>query len=88
MRIKKAPSIAWRKIEGRAFVIEAATSTLHELNEPGTFLWEMINKGTDIEEMVKRTVREYSICDRTARKDIMNFVDRLSKAGMIENKRQ
>jgi len=40
--IVKASHLAARVIEGRAFIINTKTSTLHELDEVGTFIWKLI----------------------------------------------
>ena len=42
--IVKTNHLAARVIEGKAFIINTKSSTLHELDETGTFIWKLIEK--------------------------------------------
>ena len=52
-----------------------------QLNETGAFLWERLEKGTDVDTLVKAIMDSFeSIDEVTARKDIEGFLDEVSVA--------
>lgn len=55
------------------------------VNETGHLLWEMLEKGTTVGEMVQKMMEEYGIGvdEETARIDIQNFVNALKKREML-----
>ena len=54
------------------------------LNDSGAFLWKQLEKGTDIDGMVKALLGEYDVDEKTARKCSVDFVKKLEDAGCIE----
>lgn len=54
------------------------------LNDSGAFLWKELEKGTDIDGMVKALLSEYDVDEKTARKCSEDFVKKLNEAGCIE----
>ena len=55
------------------------------VNETGHLLWEMLEKGTTVDEMVTKMMEEYGIGvdEETARIDIQNFLNALKKREML-----
>ncbi len=52
-----------------------------QTNETGAFYWNMIEKGTTLEEMVKATLERFEDLDEpTARQDIQEFLESISPA--------
>lgn len=54
------------------------------LNDTGAFIWERLEKGTEIPEIVDGLLSEYSTDRVTAENAVTQFVEKLKKAGMIE----
>lgn len=77
-KLKKG--LAYRKIEGEMFVVDAAESRLHELNGPAALIWEGLAAGRDRERIVSSIVEEYETDAKTARADLDAFMDELLKA--------
>ena len=55
------------------------------VNETGHMLWEMLEKGTTVDEMVQKMMEEYGIGvdEETAREDILHFINELVKRGVL-----
>ncbi|AUG57179.1 PqqD family protein [Acetivibrio saccincola] len=54
------------------------------LNETGAFLWEQLAEEKNLEELVENFTKEYDVDEATARKDIMEFVEKLKDADLID----
>ncbi len=54
------------------------------LNESGAFLFNLMEKETTKEELIKAMLKEYKIDEATAKKDIEIFIERLNKTGIVE----
>ncbi|MCB4790943.1 MAG: PqqD family protein [Elusimicrobia bacterium] len=84
MVIKISPHIAYRTIENKAYIINTQTSTLHELDEIGTFLWELLCKAGSAEILSRKLFDTYDIVSyEQAQKDVADFIDELSSKGLI-----
>lgn len=53
------------------------------LNETGAFLWRLLEKGADEEQLKKELLAEYDVDEQTAEKDIRTFVEKLEKANLF-----
>ncbi len=54
------------------------------LNETGAFLWEQLAEEKNLEELVENFIKEYDVDEATAKKDIMEFVEKLKDADLID----
>lgn len=54
------------------------------LNSTGKFLWELLEKGSDEEELVKALVAEYDADEETARRDVKAFVKKAVLSNLVE----
>ena len=57
---------------------------LMTLNQSGVLIWNMLEKGAEIEEIVNMIVSEYSIDETTAKKDVNEIIDQMKVKGLIE----
>lgn len=87
MKIKK--DFILKKIAGSYIVVpvrqEAVDfSGIIKLSESGAFLWEILEKGAEKEELVAKLLDEYLVDEATAQTDVDRFIDRLKEAGLLE----
>lgn len=54
------------------------------LNDSASFFWQLMQKDTDVEQMVKRTTEEYEVSEDKAKEDIENFISLLKENNLIE----
>ena len=78
-----------REIAGNHVILPwgAATVDLNgmlKINSTGAFLWNTLEKGSDIEGLVDALVTEYEIDRELANSDVRAFVERLKEFGCIE----
>jgi len=80
MKIKK--DLAYRRIAGELFVVDAAKSELHELNGPAALIWEGLAAGKTSERIVSDLAAEFEVDRVTAGSDLEAFIKELHKAGL------
>lgn len=54
------------------------------LNETGVFLWELLSKGAEKEDLYNAILSEYDVDEDTAKKDVDDFLLRLESKKVIE----
>lgn len=53
------------------------------LNESGMFLWSILEKGAEKNDLLKAMLSEYDIDEATASADIDRFLSKLEEAGIV-----
>ena len=84
MEFKIKSKLAFRKIDGIFFIVDAGKETLHELNELGSFTWNMIIKKKNTKEIVKKISEEFEVSAAQAKKDFDNFINKLEEKGLLQ----
>ena len=87
MKIKEGFLI--RKVGEQAVVVSVGEATkifngMIRLNDTGEFLWNILIKGAEKEELVDALVEEYEVDRKKAGEDVERFISTLSKPGIIE----
>jgi len=85
MRYKRAKHTAWRTISGQAFIVNTKTSTLHELNDVGTAIWECLRRPVTLDDISRHLVDVFETTLPEARKDTDDFLRQLTKTGLIDH---
>ena len=78
-----------RTIAGSHIIVPVGSASVDfngmiSLNDSAAFLWKQIEKGAEIEDLVKALLNEYEVDEDTARTCSVNFVEKLKEAGCIE----
>ena len=87
MKIKD--SFVLREVANTWIVLPLEAETVNfsgmlTLNNSGVMLWKLLEKGADKETLVSALTDEYDVSEEQARTDVDSFIDRLSKAGCLE----
>ncbi|MBN1621403.1 MAG: PqqD family protein [Endomicrobiales bacterium] len=84
MKIRRTPHVAYRIISGQAFVVNTKNSTLHELDEVGTFIWKLIKGTGESSKIVNKVYKNYEVDRKKAQDDVMEFLSQLKEKGLID----
>jgi len=79
--IKKG--LAFRRIAGELFIVDAAGSKLHELNGPAAVIWEGLAAGKSESAIAAAVTAEFETDEATALADLRAFAAELRAAGLI-----
>ncbi len=82
MKLKK--NLAYRKIDGKIFIVDMKTSMLHSVNEIGSLIIDLLQKNYNFNEIAQKIVQEYDVNIEDVILDIKNFVSILREKKLIE----
>ena len=82
MKIKK--DLAFRRMAGEVFIVDAAKAEMHELNGPAALIWEGLAAGKTEKDTVSAIMSEFEIEEKNAGADLENFVKELKKTGLLQ----
>ena len=83
MIVTKAPTTAWRMIEGEAVILSMETKVLRGLNPVGSRIWELIDGQRSVEEVTGLIVKEFHVTPEDAAQDVRGFVQELLQRGLV-----
>lgn len=85
MRLK--PGFIMRTVAGQIVVLpsgdELDLNMMITLNDTGKFLWERLEVGAEVEELVSALLAEYDVDEATARAGVERFVAKLNENGFL-----
>lgn len=87
MKIEK--EFVLREIAGDYILVPVGNTALEfngliTVNEVGAFLWGRLKKDTTREKLIQDTLEEYEVDQETVIKDVNEFLNHLSEAGIIQ----
>jgi len=85
MNVKIKKELAFRRIAGEVFIVDAAKAEMHELNGTAALIWEGLAAGKTEKAIVSAIMSEFEIEEKTARADFADFVKELEKAGLLSS---
>jgi hypothetical protein len=82
--IARSHEIAARKLDGEMMIMSVRDSTLFNLNEVGTIIWQAADGATSLEEIVAQKICvEFEVEPDEAFKDAEAFVRELAEHGIM-----
>jgi len=82
--IARSREIAARELDGEMMIMSARDSTLFNLNELGTIIWQAADGATPLEDIVAQTVcLQYAVERDEALHDAEAFVRELAEHGIM-----
>jgi hypothetical protein len=73
-----------REVDGKLIGLDLRSSRYFSLNPTGTFLWRLLENGTETAFMVDALVAEHHIDPETAAADVQAFVESLHEQALLE----
>jgi hypothetical protein len=90
VRFIRDPEVVVRKIQGELIIVPIRRgvgdlNSLYTLNAVGAVLWDFMNEGHTLAEMVRRICEEFEVTASQARADIETFLDSLMEEKLIHS---
>ncbi|HTP68053.1 MAG TPA: PqqD family protein [Dongiaceae bacterium] len=88
VRFIRNQEVVVRKIQGELIIVPIRRgvgdlNSLYTLNPVGAVLWDFMNEGHTLGEMVKRVCDEFEVTRAQAQKDIESFLDSLMEEKLV-----
>lgn len=84
MNTKIKKDLAFRRIAGELFIVDAARAEMHELNGTAAIIWEGLAAGRTEKAIIAALLSEFAIEEKAARADLAGFVNELKRTGLLE----
>ncbi|HEY4741264.1 MAG TPA: PqqD family protein [Candidatus Acidoferrales bacterium] len=82
--IARSKSVAARMLGGEMMIMSARDSTLFDLNDTASAIWQAADGATPLHEIVKRVLcAEFDVAPEAALQDTEEFVKELSTHGIL-----
>jgi Coenzyme PQQ synthesis protein D (PqqD) len=81
--IARSSAIAARLLGGEMMIMSAVDSTFFTLNQTATLIWQSADGVTPLSSIADKICAAYEIDSRTAEEDAKNFVEELSRHGIL-----
>lgn len=90
VRFTRNREVVSRQIEGELIIVPIRRgvgdlNSLYTLNSVGCVLWEFLNVGHTLPEMVQRVCDEFEVTAKQSEQDIRQFLDSLLEVRLIES---
>ena len=87
MKIKEG--FILREVAGSYIVVAVGNAVkdfngVINLNETGAFLWKILEKGAEKEDLISALLAEYEVEAELATKDIEKFIEKLESAKLLK----
>ncbi len=82
--VTRAAGAAYRELEGKAFIVGAASNKMVMLNETGTAIWSYLDTSSTVEELAGKLAEEFEVDRKQALGDCISFLDALSERELIK----
>ena len=78
-----------RQVAGSYIVIAIGAEAVDfngmvSINETGAFLWKILEKGADKEDLLAALMQEYDVDEDSAKKDITEFLQKLYDGKLLD----
>lgn len=89
-RFARNHEVVTRKIDGELIIVPIRSgvgdlNSLYTLNPVGAVLWDFINEGHSVSDMVEKVCDEFDVTAAQATRDIEAFLDSLLAERLIES---
>ena len=75
--------VQFRDLGGEAVLLHVGTGRYFGLDEAGTRIWSLLAESGDLAEVHRRMIAVYQVAPAQLERDILAFVETLSKQGLL-----
>ena len=71
------------KIDNQVVILQYETGTYFTLNEVGTNIWQLLEQGQTLQEILDHLAQEYDVSRERLQQDISILIKKLEEKGLI-----
>ena len=72
-----------QEIDDETIILDAITQEYFSLNEIGKVIWSLLSENKNLEEIKAQMLEMYEVPEEQLEKDVLNFLQALTKKGLI-----
>jgi len=82
-RFEPAKDIVFTALEDEVVILNLKTRRYFGLNESGVLIWQAVQTGKDVAEMIAAMAEVYDVTPEDAREAVVTFCRELHEAGLL-----
>ena len=82
-RFRPADDVVFRTVDGEAVILSIGSGLYFGLTPVGTRIWELIDEGRTLDEILAALQREYDGGENEMRRDLHALVSELAARGLV-----
>ena len=82
-RYAVSSDVACALVDDGAVLLHLGNKRYYSLNETGTFIWQSLEEGRNVSDMVARLQRDYEVDQEEAQQSVDRLLGELGDAGLI-----
>jgi hypothetical protein len=82
--VERISNYPFQKIENETIVVDSKNRLMHQLDDVGSRVWELLIHKRSVQEVIDIIAGEYEVDFSTARKEITQFLQTLSEQKLIQ----
>jgi len=82
-KVTISPEVLFQEVSGETVLLDLSSENYFGLDEIGTRIWELLNGGSSVGEVVDALLEEYDTDRKTLESDVAELLENLAEAGLI-----
>jgi hypothetical protein len=83
LKVTISPEVLFQEVSGETVLLDLSSENYFGLDEIGTRIWELLNGGASVGEVVDALLGEYETDRNTLENDVGELLENLAEAGLI-----
>lgn len=82
--VKVPDGVIHRDLQGEAVLLNLNTGVYFGLDAIGTKIWNLLQEGRSLQQVLDVILQEYEVTDAQGREDLLKLVSQMQEKGLIE----
>ena len=84
--ISKSDHVTWKNVEDRVVILNTKNARYYSAEDTASRIWELIDKGISVSELVKTISCEYGKNEKIVKRDLAGIVASMKREDLIKLK--
>ena len=82
-RVEISAEVLCQEVNGEMVLLDLRSESYFGLDPTGTRIWQLLESGLTVQEMIEQMRAEYDVDEKTLRADVEKLLNELSAAGLV-----
>jgi hypothetical protein len=83
-RLRVGAGVHARRFGDEVVLVDVRQGVYFSLNEVGSIVWQALESGASLDQVVSGVITAFAVDEATARADVIKLTDELVAAGLLE----
>jgi hypothetical protein len=83
IKVVISPEVLSQEVTGETVLLDLNSESYFGLDEVGTRIWQLLQEGKDLQEVVNTMLEEYEVSAEQLHADLDELLNKLDEAGLV-----